>query len=213
MSGIPRSLVAQSVICGVGVIGVSMGVLEPLNRANEDAMLRLEQAQRLAAHASEYALLAPAQAAESASVEKRLAEIAERSAPARDAAKLNAAIESLASKAGVAVQRTQPRAAPDLAPSAPSGEDAEASAPVTPDAALGFTIDAAGSFAGMARFVRALETDLGYTVVASVRLTPESERRDLIRASITTQHFAFSLPKPAPGAGSGEGVASAEGAQ
>lgn len=213
MNATPRSLMARCVICGVGAIGLALGALEPLKSAHADALMRFEQSQRLASRASGYALLAPVQAAENDDVERSLADIAERSAPARDAAKLNAAIEALALKAGVAVRRTQPREDSDGAAPARPAEGADAAPAVRPDATLAFTIDVTGPYAGLTRFVRALETDLGYTAVSSVRLTPESENRDLVRASITTRHYAFSLPEPAPDAVPEGGVTSAEGSQ
>lgn len=205
---------AQCLIGAAALVGVSLGVLDPLRSAHEDALAQLEQSEALAAKAGEYAVRMPELTRERASADARLSTVGERSVMARDAAKMNASIEELAGRCGVTIQRTQPRESvgpgmPTVAVPAPAGADGAAAAPalVKPDAVIGFTIEAAGNFAGMTRFVEGLETSLGYTRVDSVRVSPDSEHDDRVRATISTLHFAFSLPKGVQGPGP---VASAE---
>lgn len=202
MSTNPRGLMAQVVIGGAVLAGISMGVLDPLRTAREDAMSQLEKAEMLARHAGEYAQRMPELSRERAEIEAKLSTMRERSEPARDAAALNARMEELAATAGVRLQRTQPREAlsalskdPPRATTDPATSDQPATASVKPDAVLGFTIDATGSYAGMTRFIEGLERNLGYTRVDSVRIAPDSETEDRVRATISTVHFAFSMPK------------------
>lgn len=201
MSQVPRTLVSQCVIGSACLIGLALGVLEPLHAEQRDAVSQLEEAQSLAARAGELSARMPALTAERAAFARDAALICERSAPARDTARLNAGIEDIAAKAGVEVERTQPREPAALAGAstraAPAATDPGATPDIQPDAVAGFALDVVGSYAGLASFVRALESDLGFTRVVSLRVTPEGEYQDRVRASITTAHFAFSLPKPA----------------
>jgi hypothetical protein len=213
MKSAPRALMAQCVIGAAALVGVSLGVLEPLRTARHDAIAQLEQSELLAAKAGEYAVRMPELSRDRATVEARLATVAERSALARDAARLNASIEELAGRTGVTIQRTQPRDSVSAASFAPPAPAAGAEVPgaalamVKPDAVVGFTIEASGNYAGITRFIEGLETSLGYTRVDSVRVTPDSENEDRARATISTLHFAFSLPKGVQGSNT---VASAE---
>lgn len=200
MKSSPRALIAQCVIGGAALVGLSLGVLEPLRLARHDAVAQLEQSELLAAKAGEYAVRMPELSRDRAAVDARLSTVNERSAMARDAARLNASIEELAGRTGVTIQRTQPRESVSAAAFAPpvsaAGADASGALPalIKPDAVVGFTIEASGNYAGITRFLDGLETSLGYTRVDSVRVTPDSEHEDRARATISTLHFAFSLP-------------------
>lgn len=203
MTRVPRSLVSQCVIGSACLMGLALGVLEPLHAAQREAMSQLEQAQSLSARAGELAALMPALTAEQARAAREIELIVERSAPARDTARLNAGIEAIAANSGVEVQRTQPReaAGPALTPPTHASADPAAPQPVRPDAVVGLTLDVAGTYGAVAAFVGALETDLGFTRVISLRMAPEGEHVDRVRATITTAHFAFSppvAPTPAP---------------
>lgn len=212
MSTNPRALLAQVIIGGAALAGISFGVLDPLRQSRDDAMAQLEQFETLAQNASEYAGRMPELARGRATVETKLSTMSQRSAPARDAAALNARLEELAAASGVRVQRTQPREAVSAVASAPprattDAAPTEGAASVKPDAVIGLTIDVSGPYAGMTRFIEGLESRLGYTRVDSVRLVPEGETEDRVRATISTLHFAFSMPK---GEHVASGVASAE---
>ncbi|MFM9957167.1 MAG: hypothetical protein ACKVZJ_03760 [Phycisphaerales bacterium] len=201
MSQVPRALVSQCVVGSACLVGLALGVLEPLHSAHRDAITQFEEAQWLAARAGEMSARMPALTAEQAEFAQEVEAVTSRSVPARDTARLNAGIEEIAARAGVNVERTQPRETTVLAATNASAAPGVGAPAVRPDAALGFSIDVSGSYGGLASFLRSLEEELGFTRVLSLRVTPEGEHEDRVRATITTAHYAFSLPKPAPEGG------------
>lgn len=138
---------------------------------------------------------------ESARAEVRL--VTERASLARDETRLFTSIMSLADSTGVRVDQMQPlevapaeRAAaapppPTTTPGTPAPPEADSpDHPIRPS--MGYTITLSAPFAGVIDFMHRLRTELGFTVVRSVRLSPADDSvGDRVEAVITTEHYAF----------------------
>ena len=185
-----RSLVAQALIIGALCAGVSLGVIDPLKARLEAATARLEEARQVAARAGEIASSAPEIIRRQQLTESRRSSVSAQCDLASDASRLNDTITALASSAGVAVQRTQPREQPVVAPAPrPDGRKPIAASRITE-----FSIEAAGSYASMATFIDALEHKTGFTRIATLHLTRAEEHKDVVKATILSSHYAFRPP-------------------
>lgn len=129
-------------------------------------------------------------------------QIAERSSLARDETRLFTSVMSLADSAGVRVDQLQPlepgpgernpgAANPTPTPPAP---DTPTDRPLGP--AAGYTITLSAPFANVVEFMQRMRTDLGFTVIRSVRIAPAGDSAEAgVRAVLTTEHYAFDVSK------------------
>ncbi len=146
---------------------------------------------------------------------ERVAEMQERSAPARDEAAMFARISALAATHSVRVEQLNPSQVqiagsgaaalpPGVSPGTPAAAGAQppvvpgapdAPAPVVAkDTRIGYTMTVTGAYTDLAEFIGALTDRVGYTVVKSVRITqPDLHRGDMLRAAIETEHFSLDL--------------------
>ena len=150
---------------------------------------------------------------------ERVAEMKERSAPARDEAAMFARISALAATHSVRIEQLNPSqvqiagsGAAALPPGVSAGTPAAAGAqpppppPGTPgvpeapapvvakDTRIGYTMTVTGAYTDLAEFIGALTDRVGYTVVKSVRISqPDLHRGDMLRAAIETEHFSLDL--------------------
>lgn len=129
-------------------------------------------------------------------VTEERARIDELGRAARDERKLFASIMGLAAASNVRVDELNPAkvvapAAPAKAANAPAGTPAPVL--VAPgDTAVGYSMTAIATYEDLAKFLRALKSELGYTQVRSVRMMPvQDDKVKLIRATIETEHYAF----------------------
>ncbi len=111
------------------------------------------------------------------------------SEPATNESVLFARVMDLGQRMGVRVDRLDGK---------PSNVVASASAntPATarPAAMVRYSIDARGEYASIARFIQAMQTELGYCRVSSVQFSP-SDETGLLQASIESEHLAVD-PSP-----------------
>ncbi|MBN8645501.1 MAG: hypothetical protein J0L61_09720 [Planctomycetes bacterium] len=191
-TGSGRNGLALGVIVFAGLAGFSVLVLEPLRSGRDEAMANFERMRVLAAESGAFAAKMPVLTSQQAEVKRSSESLTQRSRMARDMAGLMSAVQAIADKHTVQVERTLPR---DIAASIPAPK---ADGALRPDAAVSVSIDATGTYAGLSAFVRDLQRGTGLTRLLSVRFTPEAQDADLVRASIVTAHFSF--PKPAPAA-------------
>ena len=117
---------------------------------------------------------------------------------AREERGLFAAVMSLAESHHVRLDELNPvKTAPG--PRRPIGPAAPTTVPTSNDTSVGYTMVAVASYDNIAAFAAALRTDLGYSVVRSIRLTPvQDERVRLVRAVIETEHYSFDTSPPQP---------------
>ncbi len=102
-----------------------------------------------------------------------------------DASQIYEAIDEIANRYGVVIERLEPRRGSAVVPSQDEQEDA----PVFIE--LGYSIELVGSYEGVARFIRAIQNELGMARVDSFRISP-ALTQDLgaqIRASVRTTHY------------------------
>lgn len=102
-----------------------------------------------------------------------------------DASVLYEAIDAVAHRYGVVVERMEPQRTPVSS----QFEEDEIDAPTFHK--LGFGIELVGSYEGVARFLRAMQNELGMARIESFRLSPalSQDRSAQVRASVRTIHF------------------------
>lgn len=121
---------------------------------------------------------------------------------AEDETDLFAAVTRLAEQTGVRIEQLQPtKVKPRSAPGSPTstGQNpdstvAHATEQREPFSAVEASLTLTGSYAGIAAFVDQLPKSTGFTAIRSLQVEP-SDLPDVVRAQITTRHFAFTLPE------------------
>lgn len=102
-------------------------------------------------------------------------------------AKIYDLLFDLADQAGVRIEQITPR------PQADRSVKPEADGPTLNIASVAYSVDCVGTFDGVTRFLRLIQTKAGDARVRSLRMTPiEGEGR--VRAAVGTEHFAFREP-------------------
>lgn len=120
----------------------------------------------------------------------------EASALERDVSALYARVGELAGRCGVRVDQVAP------VTSAPAALALPPEDPGVNDRRSAYTLSVMGRYADVARFVRGIEEEAGFTVVRSMRVTPgDSESAGQVRAVLVTEHFFVNVAH----AGAGEG--------
>lgn len=143
--------------------------------------------------------------------EQQAAEIRDRSIAAGNDRALYTALTELAQKHKVRLDELNPAAAS----ARPTIESSGKTPPVPVDAAateveqaVAFSMVATASFSNIAEFMHAIQTQLGYSVIKNARILPVSEEPGMVRATISTEHYAFDVtPRVAAAA---EGVSPRE---
>lgn len=197
-----RKLFAEGAIVAAIAAGLGMLVTEPLHRRLDDARARLESAQSAIASGAEASARAPEWRAADARSSRVLSRIRELSTVATDASTLHQRLTAIASSCGVTLDRIQPMSIEPATRRATAAAGRAAAAPASPDArqpALASTalcsIEAAGSYEAVARFLGDIESSLGISRVQTARLTPRSpDRGGGVQATIETTHWSFDLP-------------------
>lgn len=185
-----RGLYAEASIALAICAGLSLGIVEPLERSLSQAEARLESLRTREAEAARGIDARQASAALQTSRDFA-ARVAQASALALDEGSLMARVSALASAASVRLDEMQPArgvgAHAQGARPLPAGEHR---------AVYAFRL--VGGYRETAALLASLTRDAGFTVVRSLRLTPilEPGSRDL-QVTIESEHFAF----PGPGAG------------
>lgn len=102
-----------------------------------------------------------------------------------DASVLYDAIDTIAQRYAITIERMEPRRGVPARDARGEGEDR----PVFNE--IAYTIDLLGTYENVARFLRAVQSELGMARVDSVRITPALSTDDpaFIRASVTTTHY------------------------
>ena len=126
---------------------------------------------------------------------------------ARSEAEMFSRLGSLAGKFAVRIEELRsvskstfaqtpaPAPAPAPAPNTPPGQPGDPSAPpiaIAKDARVQYEFSARGTYANITAFLAAIDDELGYSIVRSVRMVPVGEgESDLISVSVRTEHFDF----------------------
>jgi hypothetical protein len=194
-----RSLVAEGVI-GLGLcLGLHFLLVGPLQKKLGE---RRDEISRLTAAEQETGTLATRMPEVMESLLKQTeaaAAISERGAVVHDEGAMFTEVMSLASGSGVRVELMEPLKDDPLAP--PPGAPEGTLLPRPGDRSLSYSISATGGYAQMCAFIRALQNDLAYTLVRSVRLSPApvaGEDEHAVAAVIETAHVAVDVSLPLP---------------
>ena len=131
-----------------------------------------------------------------------------------DSAVVYESIGRLAERSGVRVERMEPRRV-TVAAATPSRQapvskkrsvEGDKKAALPEIEAFGFTIDATGSFAGVAAFIDAIEHEIGLSKAMSFRLMPvrSMDGSSRVRAVIESAHYRLDRPLSVTSAGGGD---------
>ncbi|CAN5812437.1 hypothetical protein BH11PLA1_BH11PLA1_16860 [soil metagenome] len=131
-----------------------------------------------------------------ARAQKSAAGLKRRNAPAADEAALFESIMKLAGDTSVRVESMNPAgrttAAPPPAPAA--GATSLSVAPGARDSRTQYSLQVQGGFENLIAFIEALQRDMGYTGVRSLRIAPiNTPGTNLVQATIETEHAYFDL--------------------
>ena len=118
---------------------------------------------------------------------------------------LFAALSMLATRHNIRVDQMTPHKLTALAKT--PGGSAAPTAGSDGVSGVAYTIDASANYSDLAEFLRSLRTELGYSVIKGVRISPGMEtRQKVVHAFIETEHYAFTVlpPETGPTAAAGE---------
>lgn len=170
----------------------------------------------------------PALSAEQVATLTRLAarwadEVTRRSESARDDTRLFTAIMTLAESSGVRIDQLQPTGRPEATRKPPSGPSAEGTAPAdgslpassepAAHGGVGYGMVVSAEYGRLAAFLAALQREIGFTVVRSVRLEPDDsgDGSDRVLAHVQTEHYWFDASQLRALAGAGLPAAGSRG--
>lgn len=125
---------------------------------------------------------------------RRSTELVRHGESVRDESLMFAEVMALASRHDVRVDQVRPAAtARDPQPAAAVNAVSAATA-IPRDTKAAYTLSVAGTYAGLAAFIEGLSAGSGFSVVNSVRLTPDDgDRHHPIAAQIDADRYAFDL--------------------
>jgi hypothetical protein len=198
MSDQQRQTVAQGVIAVavclggyVALVGPARDALARASGEREELALRVRDAEVISEQSARLSSRLD-------TVRREATSLQERGALARDERRLYAAIVAASEACGVGLDQLNPsKTKPVQISTTPDPRAAR-------DAAVAYSITATGTYEAVATFLRALQNDLGVTVVRSVSVGAFPGRGpEQVRATIDTVHCSFD---PAPGP-AGEGAA------
>lgn len=196
-----RNVVAHGCIAAAILVGSYMLVVDRLQgklRASRQESARLA---KQVAESEYFRDLVPAMTDSLGRIEAEAETIRKASETARDDRALYAALMDLAQRSKVRLDEVNP-ANPSKAPNAdrpvtpPGSPPAPVAAGPDPrriEKALAYTIVASGTYGDVVNFLRGLQQDLGYSVIRSANLTPQPDGSGLVRANISTEHYAFDV--------------------
>ncbi len=199
-----RRLAAELAIGLALCAGAYMLVVEPLERRLLDTRHEADTLREAASGATTQA--PPEKAAAAVARTRRLAmAIEDRSAPARGESEMFGALSRLAESHRIRIDMLQPIQKQGEAGGGPAsavpgvggvgGGAGEKSPRVLPgDARAGYSISFVAEYADAAAFLGALQTELGFSIIKSGRITPAPEAGSkLVSVVIVTEHRGFDI--------------------
>ncbi len=187
-----RKLVPLVAIGLAVVIGGYKALVDPAREKARVLAAEISETSARVAGAESFLDQIPAMTAEIAALEARAGSIAATSGIARHSIGLYEAVTRIGASCRVRINQLDPTAPVVAAPGAPN-------APPSRDTQVGYQIIVQGSYADVVRFVGALGRDLGYTLVRSVRISPDRDSaQPMVTASIQTEHYGFDTAPPPP---------------
>ena len=194
MNPIHRDTLAHGVIAATVLAGAYMLVADRLSVEVRDAEAMRDRVAEMTAAVRE--------------AETRASVIRERSELSGNGRALHTALTDLATRHKLRLDELNPSAASSLpAPAKGPGPGIPAASAANVDKALAFSMVATASYSDVAKFMQDLQTELGYSVVRSVRVSPVAEQPGVVRATISTEHYWFDVR---PRADAGQGVTQGE---
>jgi hypothetical protein len=195
-----RSVMAHGLIAGAILVGSYMLVVDRLQgklRASRQESARLA---KQVAESEYFRDLVPAMTQSLNRVEAEAEVIRKASDVSRDDRALYAALMDMAQRHEVRLDEVNP-ATPTKTPNAErpvSPPGAPPAPPAGPDArriekALAYTVVATGSYNAMVAFLRGVQQDLGYSVIRTVNITAQPDGSGMVRAMLSTEHYAFDV--------------------
>ena len=208
MNAIHRDTVAHGVIAATVLAGAYMLVVARQHSLLDEANV---QADRLGVEVRDAEAMRDKVAEMTAAVreaESRAAIIRERSGLSGNGRALHTALTDLATRHRLRLDELNP-SAPSSAPVSVKGPGpgVPAGSAANVEKALAFSMVATASYSDVAKFIQAVQTELGYSVVRSVRVSPVPEEPGVVRATLSTEHYWFDVT---PRADAAQGVTQGE---
>ncbi|MFZ4431167.1 MAG: hypothetical protein ACOYPS_12525 [Phycisphaerales bacterium] len=195
-----RNVMAHGLIAAAILVGSYMLVVDRLQgklRASRQESARLA---KQVAESEGFRDLVPAMTQSLNRVEAEAEVIRKASDVSRDDRALYAAVMDMAQRHSVRLDEVNP-ATPTKTPNAdrpvtPPG--APPAPPAGPDVrriekALAYTVIASGTYGDMVAFLRGVQQDLGYSVIRTVNITAQPDGSGTVRATLSTEHYAFDV--------------------
>jgi hypothetical protein len=204
-----RSVIAQGAIALMVCIGGYMFLVDP--QATKLAAAKAQEASLLSQASATESLrdMAPQITAALARSKSESERIYQTGRLARQEQELYASLTSVANTCRVRIDQMSPNKLSGPVKPGQAAQNPTDSQDGGPNAAVGYTIDATATYSDIADFLKAIRTELGYSIVRSVRMTPTSDtRQKLVHALIETEHFSFDaspVEPVAPGTPAGPG--------
>ncbi|MCX5689355.1 MAG: hypothetical protein NTV94_06135 [Planctomycetota bacterium] len=191
-----RDTLAHGVIAATVLIGAYMLVVDRLQRQLGQTR---DQVAALTSQVHECEQLrdrVPEMTQALREAELQAAEIRQKSIAAGSDRTLYTALTDLALRYKVHLDELNPAAA-SARPTIESNGKVPAvpteAAGVDVEQAIAFSMVATASFSNVAEFMHAIQTELGYSVIKSARILPVAEEPGMVRATISTEHYAFDV--------------------
>ncbi len=198
-----RNVVAHGCIAAAILVGSYMLVVDQLQGKLRAARQESTRLAKQVAESEYFRDLIPAMTETLNRVEAEAAVIRKASETARDDRALYAALMDMAQRHKVRLDEVNPAnpskpPTPERPATPPGAPPAPPAAVAGPDArriekALAYAVVASGSYGDVTAFLRGVQQELGYSVIRSVNITPQPDGSGMVRANLTTEHYAFDV--------------------
>lgn len=182
-----RSLVSETAI-GVAVAsGVYLVGADSLARAAAEVRARHD-----ARYAQSVMSSDPGTLREVAFIRQRLQHIESQSKFAADELETLSALGRIAEQSGVRIETLEQLTPAPLAAQPDAGEAASGTPQTIRERRIGFSLVGVGTYSQAASLIGAIQTQLGYARIESMRLVPSGDTNEpLVKINLTTHHWWF----------------------
>lgn len=196
-----RDALAQGSIGLMACVGAHMFLVDPVLKKISAAKAQEMSLASQANAAENLRKITPQITAASQRVGEEAERIRETGRLASHEKELFAAMSTLATRHNIRVDQMSPKKLSPLVKNPAAGATAS---PADGVAGVAYTIDASATYNDLADFLRAIRSELGYTSIKALRMSPGSEtRQKIVHAFIETEHYAFDVVPVEPPAEAG----------
>ncbi len=191
MNNSNRNVVAHALIGAAILVGSYLTVVDRNQQQLSAVRVQTASLEGKVREAEALRDLIPSMTGALDATEKETAAIKASSTPVADERALYASLMSIAASHQVRLEEVNP-AAPQPLMLGPKTSAETLKSARSIEHSIGYSIVATATYTNAAAFLRAIETDLGFSIVRSVRLSPLPES-GMIRLMLNTEHYAFDV--------------------